>query len=120
MLFHKDSANLEKYNNKFGQPKKRINSYESRTVSAAERNYSQVKQEALGIIFGVKKFEKYLMGRGLTIYTDHKHVVKIFDSQQATSATGAARIQRWSPYLSNFNYYSDYRKECDNSNANAL
>ena len=95
-LFHKDSANLEKYCTRFGQSEKRFISYASRTLSAAERNYFQVEKEALGRIFGVKKFEKYLMGRRFTIYTDHKPLVKLFDSQQATSATGAARIQRWS------------------------
>ena len=60
------------------------------------------------------------MGRLFTIYTDHKPLVKLFDSQQATSATGAARIQRWSLNLSNFNYQVEYRKGCDNSNADPL
>ena len=60
------------------------------------------------------------MGRRLTIYTDHKPLVKLFDSKQATSATGAARIQRWSLYQSNFNYQIEYCKGCDNSNADAL
>ena len=60
------------------------------------------------------------MGRQFTIYTDHKPLVKLFDSQQAISATGAARIQKWFLYLSNFNYQVEYRKGCDNSNADAL
>ena len=60
------------------------------------------------------------MGRHFTIYTDYKPLVKLFDSQQATSATGAARSQRWSFYLSNFNYQVEYRKGCETSNADAL
>ena len=60
------------------------------------------------------------MGRYFTIYTDHKPLVKLFNSHQATSATGAARIQRWSLYLSNFNYQVEYRKGCEISNADAL
>ena len=60
------------------------------------------------------------MGRHFTIYTDHTPLIKLFDSQQANSATGAGRIQRWSLYLSNFNFPVEYRKGCDNSNADAL
>ena len=96
VLFHKDSASLEKSGTRFGQPEERVISYASRTLSAAERNYSQVEKEALGIIFSITKFEKYLMRRRFTIYTNHKPLVKLVDSQRATSATGAARIQRWS------------------------
>ncbi len=106
---HKDLANLEKYGIRFGQPEERVISNALRTRSVAERNYSQVEKEALGIIFGVKKFDMYLMGRRFTIYTDHKPLDKLFDSQKATSATGAPRIQKWSLYLSNFNYQVEYR-----------
>ena len=120
VLFHKDSANLGKYGTRFDEPEERVISYASRTLFAAEHNYSQVEKEALGIIFGVTKFEKYLMGRRFTIYSDHKPLVKLYDSQQGTSATGAARIQRWSLYPSNFNYQVEYRKRCDYSNADEL
>ena len=102
------------------EPEKHVISYASITLSAVERNYSQIEKKKLAIIFGIKKFEKYLMGRHFTIYTDHKPLVKLFDSHQATSATGAARIQRWSLYLSNFNYQVEYRKGCEISNADAL
>ena len=121
VLSQKNSAYLGNYcNNLRTEPEEHVISYASRTLSAAERNYSQVENKALAIIFGVKKFEKFLMGRHFTIYTDQKPLVKLFDSQQATLATGAAKIQRWSLYLSNFNYQFEYRKACENSNADAL
>ena len=69
---------------RFGEHEERVISYALRTHSAAKRNYSQIEKEEQGIIFGVKKFEKYLMGRQLTFDTYNKPLVKLFDSQQST------------------------------------
>ena len=92
----------------------------SRTLSEAERNYSQIEKEALAIIFGIKKYDKYVMGRHFTLYTDHKPLVRLFDPKQATSSTAAARIQRWSLFLSNYDYTVEYKKGTHNSKADAL
>ena len=117
VLFHK--ATSEVGSNK-SETAEQVISYASRTLSVAERNYSQIEKEALAIIFGIKKYDKYLMGRHFTLYTDHKPLVRLFDPKQATSNTAAARIQRWSLFLSNYDYTVEHKKGINNSNADAL
>ena len=41
-------------------------------TGATNKNYSQIDEEALKIVFGVKHFHKYLFGQLFTIKSDHK------------------------------------------------
>ena len=45
--------------------------FASRTLNSHEVNYSQVDKEGAAVIFGVKKFHQYLLGRRFTIVTDN-------------------------------------------------
>ena len=93
-------------------------SFASRSLSAAEKNYSQIDKEGLALIFGVKKFHNYLYGRKFTLYTDHKPLVNLFE--RAIPAMAAARIQRWALTLSAYEFDIVYREGLANANADAM
>jgi hypothetical protein len=69
--------------------------FASRTLSTSERNYSQTEKEALALVYGVKTFERFLIGRTFQLFTDHQPLTFIFNPTRALSATATARIQRW-------------------------
>lgn len=56
------------------------------------------------MIFGLKKSNKYLYGCPFTIVTDAQSIKEMFHPDKDTPAVASARIQRWSVYLSHFEY----------------
>ena len=91
----------------------------SRTLNAAERNYSQTEKEALSLVFGVNKFHYYIYGRPCTAYTDHKPLLGIFGKGIA-SRTASPRMVRWSLTLSAHDLTICYKPGKEHGNADAL
>jgi RNase H-like domain found in reverse transcriptase len=50
----------------------------SRLCTLAESKYSSVEGEALAILFALKKFDPYLMGRTFILRTDSKALTYTF------------------------------------------
>lgn len=75
-------------------------SYVSRTLTAAEKEYSQLEKEGLAVVFAVKCFHQYLFGRPFSIFTDHKPLMGLFSELKGIPPLASARIQRWALTLS--------------------
>ena len=95
-------------------------SYASRTLSKAERNYSQIDKEALAVVFAAKKFHQFLYGRHFKIYTDHKPLLGLLSSDKAIPSMASGRVQRWALTLSAYEYDLVYRRGKENGNADGL
>ena len=94
--------------------------FASRTLTDSERNYAQLEKEALSLIFGVKKFHRFLYGRKFILITDHKPLVTILGPKKSIPPLAAARLQRWAVLLSAYQYDIRYKATSDHSNADGL
>ncbi|XP_050521685.1 uncharacterized protein K02A2.6-like [Daktulosphaira vitifoliae] len=83
--------------------------FSSSTLSPAEQNYAQIHREALAIVFAVKKFHKYIYGNKFTLCSDSQALKEIFSPNKGNSVVAASRLQRWSVFLSMYDYDFKYK-----------
>jgi len=63
----------------------------SKKLLPREQNYSTIEREALAIVWGVQKFQNYLMGVNFFLETDHHPLQYLYQAKFQNS-----RIMRWS------------------------
>ena len=93
--------------------------FASKSLSDAE-NYSQLDKEALAIVFGARRFRKYLYGRKFTLITDHRLLLFISGPKSGVPPLVAAPLQRWSLILSTYRYELEFRRTTERGNADGL
>ena len=52
--------------------------YARKTLNEAHRNYTTIEKELLAIVFALEKFQAYLVGSFIMVFTDHsalKHLL---------------------------------------------
>ncbi|MEL7308979.1 MAG: reverse transcriptase family protein, partial [Pseudomonadota bacterium] len=80
--------------------------YASRALTGAERKYSVSEKECLAILYALKSFRHYLLGKHFTIFTDHCPLT--FLQSQKNDSHG--RLGRWSLILQNYDFTIKYIK----------
>lgn len=85
-----------------------------RMLNKAEKNYSVVDKEALGVVEGCKQFRQYLLGRKFTLRTDQKSLIKIFGEHQGIPIMTSARLTRYGIILAGYDYEIQHVKSKEN------
>jgi len=86
---------------------KHVIAYASRSNTATEQRYSQTEREGLAVVWACEHLHLYVYGKPVTIYTDHKPLVSIYDNP---SSKPPARIERWALRLQPYQVTVKYRR----------
>ena len=95
--------------------KERVIAYQSRTLSAQEKNYCTTRQELLAIIYYLKYFRQYLLGRHFKIRTDHAALQYL---QRTPEPIG--QQARWLDVIGEFDFEIEHRPGRSHGNADAM
>ena len=70
----------------------------SRTLSDSEKNWHITELECLAIIESLKKFDRYIYGQEITIFTDHGALAWLLVGRLSLKG----KLYRWSMFLSSY------------------
>lgn len=87
------------------EDEEKVIAYASRSLTAAERNYSTTEKECLACLFGVEKFRPYVELTKFKIVTDHSALLWLHKLQSPSG-----RLARWTARLSQFTFEIVHRK----------
>lgn len=83
----------------------------SRLLTETERRYAQIEREFLGIVFTLKRLEKYLIGIDFELQTDHRPLISIFKKPIDCLSN---RLQRWIITIQHQSFKAVHIKGTDN------
>ncbi len=88
--------------------------YASKILSARERKYCTTEKEAFAVVFGVRTFRTYLLGRPFKVITDHSAL------QWLDRINLKGRLERWVMELQEFKFSVIHKAGKLHHNADAL
>ena len=89
--------------------------YASRSLNQAERNYCTTRKELLAVIYGLKQYRQYLLGRPIVIRSDHSSLQWLRKTPEPM-----AQQARWLNFVEQFNYVIEHRAGVKHGNADGL
>ena len=93
----------------------RVLEYASRTLNPTESNYCTTRKELLALLFGLKYFRSYLLGRKFTCRVDHMALLYYRKMQNPT-----AWAARFLDYVADFDFVILHRPDTQHGNSDAL
>ena len=93
----------------------RVIAFASRTLTQQERAYCVTRKELLPVVFGLKKFCPYLMGRHFVVRTDHSAIQWL-----RKTSVPLAQTARWLLFFEQYDFEVQHRSGKKHGNADAL
>lgn len=94
--------------------------FASKSLTRAEKGYTQLDKEAAALVWGLKKFFHYCYGRKIILIVDNQPLARILHPEKATPVTTAIRLVHYANFLAGFNYEIRLRRTTEHANADYL
>ena len=94
--------------------------FTSRSLSRAEKNYSQIDKEGLALVYAVKKFHPFVYGRPFVLKTDHRPLLGLLGGKKPLPDAVSPRVVRWKVTLDAYQFDLVHVPGREHGNCDAL
>ena len=95
--------------------KEQVVCYGSKSLSKPERRYCVTRRELLAVVYFVKHYRQYLLGKKFTVRSDHQPLKWLFKLKEPTG-----QVARWLELLQSYDFVIDYRAGKQHGNADGM
>jgi transposase InsO family protein len=95
--------------------KVKVIAYGSRNLTRAEQNYNTTRRELLAVVYGLKQFRQFLLGRHFLLRVDHSALTYL---RKTPEVMGQAA--RWLEFIEEYDFSIRHRAGSAHSNCDAL
>ena len=95
--------------------KEQVVCYGSKTLSKPENRYCITRRELLAVVYFVKHYRQYLLGKRFTVRSDHQPLKWLFKLKEP-----ASQVARWLELLQSYDFVIDYRAGKQHGNADGM
>ena len=93
----------------------RVIGYMSQIFNACEKRYCITRKELAAIIFDLKQYRQYLLGRHFIVRSDHPALTYLRSAKELIGQQA-----RWLDFMEEFNFDHQHRAGASHGNADAL
>jgi hypothetical protein len=93
----------------------KVIAYGSRNLTKAEQNYNTTRRELLAVVYGLKQFRQFLLGRPFRLQVDHSALIYL---RRTPEVMGQAA--RWLEFIEEYDFTIQHRAGTAHSNCDAL
>jgi hypothetical protein len=93
----------------------RVIAYASKSLGKAEKKYCVTRKELLAVVYFIKYFKHYLLGRKFTVRSDHGALRWLFNFKEPEG-----QLARWMETLAMFEFEIKHRPGRQHNNADGL
>ena len=95
-------------------------SYASCSLKPSEKNYAQIDREGLAVVWAMRYFKQFVLGKHIELHTDCSALIRIFGEKNKLGGCVTGRLNRWAIVLMEFDFTAKHIKGSTNKICDSL